>query len=507
MPQDFINGLPAELLCQVFDRLGHQQQAEAAATCVRWSEILNGDRYVWRRRLYLCPLNLCENGIGDVEDMRRYRAFAIKDTLNTPERTDLRYFLNTLRRFLFCEKVRENVEDLRLRLFRYSLADLFANEGGLDFPKLRRISVHPSLFLNKRDLMKCNITAPNVREIVLDDSNSCANPLVQLFSEQITKLGVTFMDKVMFFAGIGSKPFVNLQCLTLKALHGSHFPRLFRDTDFTPTHMQLFRRLRFLKIDDGENVFFPAYECIFRVATNLKTLIVLGRDMSEDAFNAIDELKQLEELHLNIEIHKSWSIRKLSLPNLRKLTTYVGTLAPLESAPNLKSLQIQNHTQLRGRFMFGEEDKLAAYFKVFNAHLEELLLKKVELDTTFVNQICTLTKLRTLEMNSVESEQLGVQKILAALPQLKRVRFVKCNLVKELVISFNDTNQDAEREDLDEGFEDEENMNFFNKLMLQYPDCGIANEHSRVVRHSPRDQVTMYPSGYQVTMHHFWKVY
>ncbi|XP_058443757.1 uncharacterized protein LOC131425696 [Malaya genurostris] len=444
---DLINELPTELLEQVFDHFGHVQQHIVMRACVRWFQILSSDRYIRRRRLCLCAYNLCRDG-DSLEEMGRYRAFTVNSLVTNRNKN---VFLKPLREFLFDGGVVRQLEELRLTQFRHSLAQLFASETKLHLPNLRKISFQYLKETSEEDVSSFQLVAPNLREIELEDSNSSVSPLVRLFSEQIETLRVAFEHIEQFSASIGSMKFANLQSLTLTARSEYSF----QESSDSLTNIELFGRLKYLKLTDAGDVFYPVYQSILRDAKNLETLIIHGQDIGEDAFAEIGHLQKLQELQLMIHIEKLDTVEKLSLPNLKRLTTFVGSLVPLETVPQLRSISIKNHTPFRMRFLFSDAEKLKSFFGAFNQQLEVLRLDKIStLYNTFAKQICTMIRLKALEMVDVETEQQDIEWILGSLKQLRKAHFIRCNLLRKVVEETNDQ--------------------FFRKLRRQNEDCQIA---------------------------------
>ncbi|EDS44240.1 conserved hypothetical protein [Culex quinquefasciatus] len=448
MSDSYVSYLSTELLCQVFEHLNCQQQLTAMETCVRWAQILSSDRYLKHRRLCLSPHNLSPSVVQDLDEMKRFRAYGIEYSLDVP-------FLWNLRDFLFCEEVALNVEELRLRM-----SETLTSNDKLHLPALKE----------KWSVMRSRVTLPKLRTVVMDDPNWVINPIMLQHSEQIRDLTVRYIDKESFVMATGLRPFENLQSLTVVADHSRSFPRL-TASDLTRSHALLFQRLKYLKITDGVDAFYFAYKSIFREATNLETLIIHGVDMSENAFNQIDGLKKLKELYLYCRIYQSRLVRHLALPNLQKLTT-CQQMAPLSSTPNLKVLHIKDHKRLGGRFMFGEEEKLAGYFKQFNQRLEKLKLERIDLDSTFVKLICSLSRLQSLEMLGVEMEQTAIERVFNSLAELQMAHFERCNLV----VSFSYA-KEVESKD-----EDSKNLiGYFEQLRRDFANCYIVDVNCRVI--------------------------
>ncbi|XP_055523223.1 uncharacterized protein LOC129717371 [Wyeomyia smithii] len=447
---DIINDLPTELLCQVFDHFSHIEQNIVMRTCARWFEILTGDRYIRRRRLCLCAYNLCREG-DNMEEMQRYRAFTVNSLVTNRNKN---VFLEPLRRFLFNGNMAEQLEELRLTQFRHSLAQLFTSDSELLLPNLKKISFQYLKGDNsEQDGHSVKLVAPKLRIMKLELWSPAIAPMVRRFSGQIEDLSITFQHLQCFSPSIDTLSFENLRSLTLNA-EPEHS---FLESTFNAQHVQLFSRLTYLKLTDTGDAFYPVYKNIFQAACNLETLIIYGQDISEDAFNVLGSLEKLKELQLMIHIEKTDSVRKLSFPKLTRLKTFVGSLIPLENVPQLRILTVANHTPFRMRFLFSDAEKLMTFFGAFRQQLEVLKLDKIStLYNTFAKQICTLTKLKMLEMIDVETEQQDIEWIVGSLKQLQRAHFIRCNILKKAV--------------------EEQNDDCFHALRQRNVDCEIAYE-------------------------------
>ncbi|KXJ73645.1 hypothetical protein RP20_CCG015341 [Aedes albopictus] len=501
--EDHVNKLPTEMLYKVFDYLNFEQQMVAMGVCRRWHKTLSSGYYLPQRRLCLNTCNLNTTDSSVLQRMKQYRAFTIKDS-----NRDKSEFLEPLRRFLFCPEVAETVEELRLELFWYSLSDLLCEKEVRYMPKLEKISYLSSIWVEDQDLLQCKVVTPCLKTVILEDSKKSGNPLIHILNDQIETLSVRFINKMLLFATIGNLHFTNLTSLTLMAQQGS---LLFREADFHASHLQIFGQLTYLKISDEKNVFFMVYRLIFREAKNLETLIVNGRRMTEDAFNLIDRMKKLRELCLMVEIIKYQSPVRLSLPLLKMLTTYAGSIVPLGSVPNLKNISVRNYKHPWEPYRLTEE---AINCGIFVPHLQTLKLSKVVLDSIFVKHICTMTGLKILEMMQVRMEVKHLRKIFNALKDLQRIRLEWCYL-NEIVTARDDianrdrstTDEDGNDNDNDAGEKDDEEEDCkpdcVQMLQVQFPDRRITNLHNRVVRHVTRSQ----------SMHHgvmlpqYWRPY
>ncbi|XP_058837196.1 uncharacterized protein LOC131693418 [Topomyia yanbarensis] len=447
MDQLHINDLPTELLCQVFDQLDQAQQSIVMRACVRWYEILSSDWYIRRRRLCLCADNMCQDGDSLVE-MSRYRAFAV-NSLATNRSKDV--FLEPLRDFLFGENVVGHLEELQLTQFQHSLTQLFGSAANLHLPSLRKISFQCLQETDEEDATSFRLEAPNLRIMELEVSGSTVSPLVRLFSGQIENLSVTFEHIAQFSVTVGPIKFANLNSLTLIARSDDVFPV----PNVSLIHAKLFGRLKYLKLVDVENMFHPFYKAILREAKNLETLIIHGQNMGKGAFEEIGNLQKLVELQLMVYIEKLDTAKKLSLPNLKLLTTFVGSLIPLDSVPKLRTLSIKNHTPFRMRFFLSDAENLHSFFRVFSQQLEVLRLDKTStLFNSFAKAVCTMKRLKVLEMVDVETEQKDIELIVGSLKQLQKAHFVRCNALKKYA---NVTSK-----------------NFYGKLRRQNVDCQIG---------------------------------
>ncbi|XP_062562403.1 uncharacterized protein LOC134225956 [Armigeres subalbatus] len=483
---DRINDLPTEMLCKIFDYLSFEQQMMATAVCHRWRKILSSDWYIPRRRLCLCTCNL--NGDSSLlERMKRYRAFTIKDS-----NKDEVEFLEPLRRFLFCSEVAAKIEDLRLELFSYSLSDLLGGKDELHLPKLERISYLSSIWVEEDDSVQCNVIAPKLKTVILEDSKQSGNPLIRSWNDQIESLSVRFINKMLLFTTIGNLSFKNLTSLTLLSQQGC---LLFRETDFHASHLDIFRRLTYLKISDEKNVFYWIYKLIFREAKNLETLIINGRKMNEEAFNLINRLKKLKDLCLMVEIQRSQPVVRLSLPLLASLITYAGSLVPLGSVPSLRSISVRNYKQPWQPYRLSEE---AIHCAIFVPHIHTLKLSKLVLDSVFARNICAITGLRALELMQVRMETKHLLKMFSLLKQMRRVRLEWCFL-SEIITAYETYSTDSSSTDNDDDLSDNDDerkkknkgvakLDCLQLLKVQYPACRITSVHNREVRHLVRKQ-------------------
>ncbi|XP_001663549.2 uncharacterized protein LOC5577774 [Aedes aegypti] len=494
-PEDYINKLPTELLYKVFDYLNFEQQMVAMAVCHRWNKILSNEYYIARRRFCLDTCNL--NGDSSLlQKMKQYRAFTIKDS-----NRDRREFLEPLRKFLFCHEVAEKVEELRLELFWYSLSDLLGDNNVLYLPKLEKISYLSSIWVEEQDLLQCKVVAPNLKTVILEDSKKSGNPLIQILNNQIETLSVRFINKMLLFATIGNLPFTSLTSLTLMAQQGS---LLFREADFHASHLQIFGRLTYLRISDEKNVFYLIYRLILREAKNLETLIINGRKMSEEAFNQIDRLKKLQELCLMVDIQKSQSLARLSLPMLKVVTTYAGSIIPLGSVPNLRCISVRNYKHPWEPYRLTED---AVNCGIFIPHLQTLKLIKVVLDSVFIKHICSITGLRTLELVQVRMESKHLRRIFSTLKDLQRIRLEWCYLNEVIATQGDQSNRGSSTTDEDDDDKDNDNneeeykTDCVRMLQVQYPDRRITNLQNRVVRNVMRPQ-TM---NQRVMLPQYWR--
>ncbi|XP_055640219.1 uncharacterized protein LOC129777767 [Toxorhynchites rutilus septentrionalis] len=473
-----INDLPSQVLCEMFDRLSLDEQNIAKGTCKLWLHILSSDYYLRARRFILCPENTScgedETRVWNLKKMKRYRSFAIRDA--TVTRSTGSQFWANLRTFLSTKKVMLHIEDLQLRMHNYSLGDVLGFVDPWSFPSLKTISYRASVWIDRVDIYPGNLRAPKLRHLQLEDANMTIALYVMRFSEQIDELTVRFSDKFMLFRTIADWEFSSVRSLTLCTTNALHLPKLIQYVDFGDRHMRIFARLNYLKISDKENIFFSAYKDIFRASRNLETLIVEGHEMCEDSFNAIGGLRRLKELCLLVDIHRYWDLRKLSLLELVTLTTYVGVIAPLRNAPKLKRLYIKNKI-LRGKYMFAMDDRHNTYIRAISQKLEYLHIHGVELDDTLCNQICELTNLKTLIMEQVEVQDGGIRQILRTLYRLQSFHLIRCKVVK--MVSVLDHFRNA-RLAADEGFADEDNMDFLEDMKCTYPRCEIATVDNKL---------------------------
>ncbi|XP_055643759.1 uncharacterized protein LOC129779972 [Toxorhynchites rutilus septentrionalis] len=479
MAQNYINQLPVEAFYLIFDKLKIRDQFSAMRTCKLWYDILSSNRYIRKHQFNISVANLCSDVDIQVSDrMKRYPAYTISDALVPAERQTC--FLEALQKFLSHEEVMFNVEDLNFEMCHFSLDDVFGSLQCWNFPNLRKISYSASVRVNRVEISHSLVKAPNLTKLQLEDMGLTISPFLQMFSTQIEELDVKFQDQQLLFSIIGSGTFTNLHSLTLSTASGFHFARPYGPYDSHDRYLQIFAQLKYLKICDDDSSFCATYKDIFQVAKNLETLIVHGTAMRDDSFNAIGDLKKLKELCLRVDIHSHRSVNKLSLPLLEKMSTYVDSFVPFESAPKLKRLCIENEYIFKvSARSVAANSNLIRYLRIINQQLEELHLKEMVLENPLINQICALKKLTTLKLTAVNVKEAPIYRILSELPQLEYCRFRDCNV--ETRVSFDNVFGRAREENA----EDKENMDLFKKLELMYPHCLIESDTFDLSRDIP----------------------
>ncbi|XP_055632523.1 uncharacterized protein LOC129773001 [Toxorhynchites rutilus septentrionalis] len=468
--------LPYVALTTIFDKLTVKDHMAIMTTCKYWYEILNEGRFLRQRRFKLYMKTLCDGGgdggvgLWNVEQMQRYRAFLISDTYPTsilgyvPTEQKPEFF-KALRAFLSREEVMANVEDLFFRMDQYSLCDVFDNTKSWHFPRLRRIIYHASLWFNSNDNIK--IKAPNLRQLEIVDPKMTLTPLVRIYSRQIRELDMKFQDQEILFKAIDNDTLINLHSLTLNTATGNHLPKVFQTYDFSANQKTIFARLKYLKICDDDSLFFAIYEDIFHYVLNLETLIIIGKDMSAGSFNAISNITKLKKLCLMVNILGYYDVNKLYLPKLERLTTYIGSFAPLGSVPMLRWLCIKSHCWIRPKIMPVKGDALQTSLHLISQQLEVLRLSRVDVDPTLLDLIRGLTNLRALEMRFVKVHDSDVMEILHKLPALQVFSMSWCNLVKYPEHQYDWHWKQTMY------LEDEEKRDFFETLKLDLPDVSI----------------------------------
>ncbi|XP_055633132.1 uncharacterized protein LOC129773543 [Toxorhynchites rutilus septentrionalis] len=397
-------------------------------------------------------------------------------------------FLKALRAFLSSAEVMVHVEELFFRLDQYSLRDIFESSRSWHFPRLRRISYHASVWVKNNDYI--TIKAPRFRQLEIVDPKLTVSPLVRIYSRQIKELDMKFLDQEILFKAIDNGTFINLHSLTLNTAAGNHLPKVFQTYDFSANHKTIFAQLKFLKICDNDSLFFAIYEDIFQHVLSLETLIIIGKDMSAGSFNAISNITKLKKLCLMVNILGYYEVNKLHLPKLEKLTTYIGSFAPLGSVPMLRWLCIKNHSLIRPKIIPAKGDAMQTSLDLISQQLEVLRLSRVDVDPTLLDLIRDLKKLKALEMRLVEVHEADVMKILRKLPALQVFSMSWCNLVKYPEHQYD---WHCKRT---VNLEDEEKKDFFETLKLELPDISIKEIETNCTYNGSRQMSEVIDNGF-----------